>query len=72
MNQTEIIQQLNDFFKNFKLPENPIILSTGETIIDVKKFLDVHLKFINNKENQDGKLIEAYIDRLIKLTENLK
>jgi hypothetical protein len=54
------------------LPENPIILSTGETIIDVKKFLDVHLKFINNKENQDGKLIEAYIDRLIKLTENLK
>lgn len=55
--------QLTNYFKTANLPES----ATIETflIINVPKFVESHLRYINNNDKE--KFIKPYFDRLVEL-----
>ena len=63
------ITELEEFFKSTPIPDGPIILGPGETIINTHKFIDSHLAVIRRKNGIPT--FRPYFDRLVKLKEIL-
>jgi len=59
------LPELQTFFNSIELPTEPIKLNKAETIIDCKKFVDSHLKYL--KGQKGNRLYLPYYDRLLKL-----
>jgi hypothetical protein len=59
------VKELEEYFKDVQLPEEPIQLDSSGTIKDLQKFIESNLSII---KLQNGKEIyKPYFDRLIKL-----
>ena len=62
----EIIE-LEAYFKNTKLPTEPIKINQCQTITNVNKFIDRHLKAL--RTNNSKPTFEPYLNRLLQLKE---
>lgn len=58
------IDELQEYFDEAILPDGPIKLSPGETILHPGKFVDCHLSFL--KANPGKRLFLPYFERLEK------
>lgn len=56
------IEELENFFKSCQMPTEPIQLSKGEVIHNLKLFIDTHISVI--KINNGKKVFIPYLDRL--------
>lgn len=63
------IKQLEQYFNSIELSESPIELKQGETIINVKKYIDANLSYL--KSNPGNKAFTPYYERLIQLKNKL-
>lgn len=61
-NWTEQIIELETYFTSTNLPENPLILSRPETILNLPFFINAHLTFI--KANNGNPTFLPYLNRL--------
>lgn len=61
---------VNDYFRNFKLPQDPILLNNFTTIKDIQKFVESHLKAINS--NTDLKVYNQCLHRAQELMSIIK
>jgi hypothetical protein len=62
------INELEEFFKKVKLPTT-VELEEGSTIVNVRQFIDSHLKVLRN--NGDKPMYEVFFNRLLRLKEIL-
>jgi len=65
LQKTTKIEIIVDFFDNYNYNEQEIILSPGEKITNVKKFVDVNIRLL--LANRGKKVYKPYYDRLNKL-----
>lgn len=60
-----LITDLQTFFDNTVLPTEPIKLSSGETVINIKTFLETH--FISVRKYEGKAFAKPFLDRLVRL-----
>jgi hypothetical protein len=60
------IAGLEAFFEVANIPEGTVVLSSGEKIINVKLFIESHMRII---KLNNGKTFQPYYERLIRLRE---
>ena len=71
------IEELENFFKSCQMPTEPLQLSEGEVIHDLKLFIATHISVIKTNNGKNGfipyldrlKLLKSLIDNSVK-TEN--
>ena len=59
------LDKVDQFFKEYKNTGKLIKLNQCESVVDVKKFASVNIKFL--RSNSGNKLFKPYADRLNKL-----
>lgn len=63
------IKSLEDYFNQIKIPLATYDLKNGQTILDVKKFIESHLETL--KKNNGNIVFSPYLDRLRSLKTTL-
>lgn len=66
---SEEIKSLEDHFNSIALPCEPVSLNQHTKIIDVKQFVEGHIRFARN--NNGNRIFKGYFDRLNELKEVL-
>ena len=62
------INQLENFFKSIDLPTEPIMISLGEKIVNLKLFIDSHFRYFKSyHKNKNKTVMLSYWNNLIRL-----